>query len=180
MWQLADTPLAGLKAITMPRFTDHRGAFVKSYHEPTFLEAGIDFTLRESFFSSSALQVVRGMHFQIPPHDHAKIVFCPHGAILDVALDMRASSPTYGQYFAKELTASGAEALYIPSGFAHGFCSLSEGAITYYLLSSVHHPASDLGILATSFGLAWPAQEPIMSARDLKFPPLDQYMSPFP
>lgn len=172
-------PLAGAYCITLPAPTDNRGTFVKTFHEPSFAAHGIDFTLRESYYSFSHKNVIRGMHFQLPPHHHSKVVFCPAGAILDVMLDLRAESPTYGQYYATELSAENHKAFFIPEGFAHGFKALTDNAMTYYLVSTAYSAQHDTGILFDSFGMDWGMQEPIMSARDLSFKKLSEFSSPF-
>lgn len=119
------------------------------------------------------------MHFQMPPHQHAKIVFCPQGAILDVIIDLRKESATYGQYVATELSADNHKAYYIPEGFAHGFKSLTDDAITYYLVSSEYSKDHDTGIIYNSFGFDWETEQPIISERDLSFPRLEEFESPF-
>ena len=119
------------------------------------------------------------MHFQTPPHQHSKIVFCPQGAILDVIIDLRRNSPTYGRYYAYELSAENHRAYYIPEGFAHGFKSLTDDAITYYLVSSEHSQANDTGILYNSFGFDWQLENPVISARDLSFITIEDFDSPF-
>jgi len=151
------TPLEGAYVITLPAFPDDRGVFIKTFHETSFRETGISFNLKESYFSTSKKDVIRGMHFQMPPYQHSKIVFCPYGAILDVIVDLRKDSSTYGQYHAQELSLENHKAYYIPEGFAHGFKSLSEGAITYYLVSSEYSKEYDTGIRFDSFGFDWDA-----------------------
>ena len=146
MWDIQPISLQGACLITMPAFADARGSFVKTFHETVLQDACIDFTLRESYFSLSKKGVIRGMHFQLPPHHHSKIVFCPYGAILDVIVDLRKGSTTFGQYFAHELSAENHKAYYIPEGFAHGFKSLTDDAITYYLVSSEYNQQHDTGI----------------------------------
>jgi dTDP-4-dehydrorhamnose 3,5-epimerase len=168
-----------LQVLTLPHFTDLRGSFTKVFHENTLQAAGIDFTLRESYFSVSGKDVIRGMHFQIPPAQHAKIVFCPVGEILDVVLDLRKQSPTYGQHFSQVLSADNHLALYIPKGCAHGFRALTEGAMTFYLVSSVHSPEHDLGIRWDGFGFDWGLEKPVMSERDQAFPEWTSFNSPF-
>lgn len=172
-------PLSDALLLTLPKFSDDRGAFVKTYQNSIILENGINFQVQESYFSISKKDVIRGMHFQTPPHDHQKIVFCPSGKILDVLLDLRKSSPTYGKYFAQELSAENHLALYIPKGFAHGFKALTENAMTYYLVSSEHNSASDTGIRYDSFGMQWDNDNPIISYRDSQFDTFDNYNSPF-
>src|ERR1700753_1478426 len=117
-------PLQGAFLITLPAPTDNRGLFIKTFHDTTLRKAGVDFKLKESYFSLSKKDVIRGMHFQTPPHQHSKIVFCPYGAILDVIVDLRKNSPTYGQHYATELSLEKHNAYYIPEGFAHGFKAL--------------------------------------------------------
>ncbi len=174
-----ETPLAGLFTISLPHFEDPRGTFQKCFHQDSFLCAGIDFTLRESYFSRSAKGVIRGMHFQTPPAQHAKVVWCPAGKIVDVALDLRKDSGTYGQAFSAELSEDNFTALYIPEGFAHGFRALTEGALTFYLVSSVHSPANDAGIRWDSFGFDWGGGTPVLSDRDRGFDGLGDFDSPF-
>jgi len=181
MQQFFPNRISNLYQLTLPAFPDARGLFVKTFHQSTLLAAGIDFQLKESYFSVSKKDVIRGMHFQLPPHQHAKIVFCPAGEILDVALDLRKNSPTYGQHFAARLSAENHQALYIPEGFAHGFKALTEGAMTYYLVSSEYHPASDSGIRYDSFGMDWGVNvdAPVLSDRDKSFVGLAEFESPF-
>ena len=119
------------------------------------------------------------MHFQVPPHQHSKIVFCPQGAVLDVIVDLRKNSATYGQYFSQELSAENHLAIYIPEGFAHGFKSLTDDAITYYLVSSEWSKAHDTGIRYNSFGFDWNASQPQLSSRDELFAALADFDSPF-
>ncbi len=173
------TPLDEAFLVTLPFSTDARGTFVKTFHETTLKEAGIDFTIRESYFSLSRKNVIRGLHFQTPPHQHSKVVFCPQGAILDVIVDLRSGSATYGQYFTHILSEENHMAYFIPEGFAHGFKSLTDNAITYYLVSSEYNKACDTGILYSSIGLDWDCPEPIISARDLSFAPFEHFESPF-
>lgn len=171
--------LNGAFIIDLPAFTDERGSFVKTFHDTTLSEYGIDFRLKESYFSLSKKDVIRGMHFQLPPHHHAKVVFCPQGAIMDVIIDLRKESSTYGQYHAQELSAENNKAYYIPEGFAHGFKSLTDDAITYYLVSSEYSKEHDTGILYNSFGYDWGGVQPIISDRDLSFPSLADWDSVF-
>lgn len=179
MWDIQSIPLQGAGIITMPAFYDARGGFIKTFNESALKEGGIEFTLKESYFSISKKDVIRGMHFQLPPHHHAKIVFCPQGAIIDVIVDLRKESSTYGQYYATELSAENHKAYYIPEGFAHGFKSLTDDAITYYLVSSEYNQPNDTGIRYDSIGYDWEVAEPVISARDLSFGTLREFVSPF-
>lgn len=177
--QIEALPLAGAYLITLPSSADVRGTFVKTFHETNLGAAGIQFTLRESYFSFSHKDVIRGMHFQLPPHEHSKVVFCPQGAILDVIVDLRRTSGTYGQYYATELSADNHKAYFIPEGFAHGFKALTDNAMTYYLVSSEYSKEHDTGIHYDSFGFDWGVADPIISARDLSFGTLSEFESPF-
>jgi len=163
----------------MPAFEDERGWFIKSFQDTFFEEKNIRFELRESYFSISRKNVIRGMHFQLPPFQHHKIVFCPQGAILDVMLDLRKDSPSFGRHFAIELSAQNHQAVFIPEGFAHGFLALTDNAMTYYLVSSSYRKEYDTGIRWDSFGMSWPATAPLISARDQSFAPLAGFQTPF-
>lgn len=151
------------------RQADDRGIFFKPFHAASLNKNGLDFEAKESICSVSKKNVVRGMHFQQSPYAQAKLVYCPHGAILDVILDMRPESPTYGKFEAVELSAQNAHALYIPEGFAHGFLALTDDAVTSYIMNREYHQPADTGILWNSFGFEWPVENPVISARDLSF-----------
>jgi dTDP-4-dehydrorhamnose 3,5-epimerase and related enzymes len=175
MWKFNEIPLQGAYVIDMPAFFDDRGTFIKTFHDTTLQQHGVNFTLKESYFSLSKKDVIRGMHFQTPPHQHAKVVFCPQGAILDVIVDLRRNSPTYRQFFAQELSAENHKAYYIPEGFAHGFKSLTDDAITYYLVSSEYSQQHDTGVRYDSIGFDWQCPAPIISARDLSFVTMEEF-----
>ncbi len=175
-----NTNIEGVKVIQQFRHDDERGAFVKPFHDADFKAAGIDFELKESFYSTSVKKVIRGMHFHAPPHAHSKIVFCTAGCVLDVALDLRKGSPTYGQYATQELCFENNQALYIPEGFAHGFLSLTAESTLFYFVSGMYNAAADGGVRYDSFGMEWPVVgNAILSARDLGFGGLGEFESPF-
>lgn len=165
--------------LDMPCFSDLRGQFVKTFNDTAFKERGIDFVTRESYFSVSAKDVIRGMHFHVPPHEHDKIVFCPHGAILDVLVDLRKGEGSYGQVYSALLSAANHKAFFIPRGFAHGFRSLEEQSVTYYLVSGEYVAAADGGIAYDSIGFDWACTLPVISDRDRQFPSLADFDSPF-
>lgn len=174
-----ETALRGLKFFTPRYFEDHRGIFLKTFHAEMFAEAGIHFELREEFFSVSKRGVLRGMHFQVPPAAHAKLVVCLKGKVLDVVVDLRRQEPTYGSFWAGELSEENGKVVYIPEGMAHGFLSLSEDALVHYKTSSVYNPQCDAGIRWDSFGFSWPVGAPILSQRDQSFPKLEAFVTPF-
>ena len=177
VWE--DLELPGLRRLVCRAFRDERGMFVKTFHSEMARQAGVSHTVAEAFYSSTARGVVRGMHFQIPPHDHSKMVYCAAGRVMDVVVDVRQGSPTLGRYHAEVLEADHPVVLFIPSGFAHGFQSLEDGSLVFYSVSTVHHPDADRGIRWDSFGFTWP--EPItgISDRDRAHPCLADWKTPF-
>lgn len=178
---LIETPLPDVRVLRPFVFEDERGNFVKPFHEARLAEHGIAMTMREEFFSTSAAGVLRGMHFQVPPHAHQKLVYCITGRVLDVVLDLRRGSPTYGRSAGFELSAANRHVVHIPVGFAHGFLSLEDGSCLVYKTDCVHAPESDRGLLWDSFGFDWPVAgiDPVISPRDLSHPELASFESPF-
>ena len=163
----------------MPRFDDKRGSFIKWYDESSFSEHGMSNCFKESYFSISDKNVIRGMHFQIPPADHEKCVSVSFGAVRDVILDIRKESPTYGKSEEILLSAENHLALYIPRGFAHGFVSLQDHTIMNYLVAGVHSPEHDKALRWDSFGHEWNIISPVMSDRDKKAINFQDFVSPF-
>ena len=176
---LHPTSLDGCTEVRLRPHRDARGLFLKTYHESSFRGLGLPTAWPEEFISTSAKGVIRGMHFQAPPHQHAKFVVCLAGRVLDVALDLRAGSPTYGCTAAVELAAEAAKGLFIPAGFAHGFQALEEGSMLLYKVSSMHAPAFDHGIRWDSFGFQWPLAPTTISPRDAAFAGLSEFATPF-
>ncbi|BBL74474.1 dTDP-4-dehydrorhamnose 3,5-epimerase family protein [Methylomagnum ishizawai] len=158
---------------------DGRGRFVKVFHAEAFAALGLETVYPEEYYSVSKAGVIRGLHFQIPPMDHAKLVYCVAGRIQDAALDIRRGSPTYGRSLTLELSAELGNMLYLPSGLAHGFCVLGETAVVVYKTSRPYSPAHDSGLRWDSAGIPWHTAEPILSERDQGHPPLAGYASPF-
>jgi dTDP-4-dehydrorhamnose 3,5-epimerase/CDP-3, 6-dideoxy-D-glycero-D-glycero-4-hexulose-5-epimerase len=176
---VVSTNLDGLLVLQPRIFQDNRGSFTKTFHREIFRDLGISFEPVEEFFSVSHKNVLRGMHFQLPPADHAKIVYCITGCVLDVVLDLRKKSETFGEFFSRELNAQTREILFIPSGFAHGFLSLENETTMFYQTNTVHSPQNDCGILWNSFGFDWPVKNPILSKRDEAFAAFGTFNSPF-
>ena len=173
------TGFSGLWHLTPRCVEDARGVFVKTFHRPAFLDLGIPFEPKEEFFSISAKDVVRGMHFQMPPAATAKLVYCITGSALDVVLDLRRKSPTLGLSYDLRLSAANRSMLFIPTGFAHGFLALEDNTTMIYMTDFVHVPARDTGIAWDSFGFDWPVRRPILSDRDQRFPRWSEFHSPF-
>ena len=174
-----EQPLVGVHLLQPKVFTDKRGDFVKTYHREILYDLGLDFTPAEEFLSTSRRGVLRGMHFQLPPHEHSKLVYCVRGSVLDVLLDLRKGSGSYGQFVAVELSHVNRRMFFIPAGVAHGFVALEDDSVMIYKTSTVHAPIHDAGIRWDSFGFAWPGRDFIISDRDTSFPPLAGYVSPF-
>lgn len=177
--KIRKTNIAGLFIIEMFHAEDNRGGFVKTFHKGLFEKAGLNTNFEESFYSINNKGVIRGMHFQAPPYDHDKLVYCTNGRLNDVILDIRKESPTYGQYASIELSSDNYRALYIAKGLAHGFESLEDHTMMTYLTSTMHQPSHDQGIRFDSFGKQWESEKPIINERDLNWPELEEFDSPF-
>lgn len=173
------TLIPGAYLIHPKLFEDKRGVFIKTYHRDIFKEQNIEYDFKESFYSYSKKNVIRGMHFQTSPHDHAKLVYVTEGAMLDVIVDLRKGSPAYGNFFSAELSSENHQFIYIPKGCAHGYLSTKRNTSVVYMHTSVHAPGADTGIHFESFGFDWGVDSPIVSDRDRSFKPLCDYESPF-
>lgn len=171
--------LPGVRLVAQQRFSDARGSFVKTYARALFDEHGLPFDFREEFYSFSHRDVIRGMHFQVPPHDHAKLVYCPQGAVLDVLVDLR-RGPGQGRVASVVLGEDEPALLFIPSGIAHGFKALADRSLMVYKTSTEHAPEHDRGIRWDSIGFDWDCARPVVSQRDAGHPRLADFQSPFP
>jgi dTDP-4-dehydrorhamnose 3,5-epimerase len=179
--EIVEELLGGVKVMRPFVFEDDRGNFVKPYHQDQLAQLGIDFHLREEFFSTSAAGVLRGMHFQVPPHAHQKLIYCITGSVIDVLLDLRKDSPSYGQAVSLELSAKNRHVVYVPVGFSHGFYSLEDNSCLVYKTDAVHAPEYDCGILWNSFGFDWPCDKAcaVISERDQNHGKFAEFKSPF-
>ena len=174
-----ETNISGVFEIDLFHMLDDRGSFVKTFHKKSFEDQGLESSFDESFYSVNKKGVVRGMHFQLPPDDHAKIVYCTSGSLIDVILDIRKDSPTYGQFAEIKLSGDNFKAAYLPKGVAHGFAVLEDNTCMIYLTSTMHSPQNDAGIRWDSFGYQWPFDKPLNSERDQLFPSFSEFNSPF-
>ena len=174
-----ETGIPGCFELISRSIVDSRGTFQKVYQKDCFEKLGLFSEWVEQYYSISNYGVVRGMHFQRPPYDHAKLVFCTSGEVVDVAVDLRVDSPTYGRYAKIVLGAAKENMVYIPSGFAHGFLVISKQATLVYNVSSGYMPTHDSGIRWDSVGVDWPGEPTHISERDQKFEPLSEFHSPF-
>ncbi len=152
---------------------------MKTFQSTAFRELGLEASFAESFYSSSGTDVLRGMHFQMPPADGAKLVYCLQGTVLDVALDLRLGSPAFGKHVVFQLSAEEVSAAYIPRGVAHGFFTREAPATLIYHVSTEYDAELDAGVLWNSFGMDWPCSSPVISVRDRSFPKLLSFVSPF-
>ena len=174
-----NTQLDGVLELFIKSFDDDRGSFVKTYHKKAFSEIGITETFVEEFFTISKKGVFRGMHFQIPPYDHSKLVYCTFGEVIDFVVDLRKGSKTYGSTIQFLLSADKYNMVFIPKGFAHGFYVLSDFATMVYKVSSLHSMEHDNGILWSSLSINLPDDNLIISNRDKSFVSFADFVSPF-
>ena len=181
--EVIQTNIEGVVIIEPRLFKDDRGYFFESYSERDFNRLVGEIHFVQDNESKSSYGVMRGLHFQRPPFTQSKLVRCVKGAVLDVAVDIRKGSPTYGQHVAVELTEDNHRQFFIPRGFAHGFAVLSPEAIFQYKCDNFYHPEADGGIsiLDTSLGIDWriPTDHAILSEKDTKHPLLKDFDSPF-
>ena len=176
---IIETNILGLKILKPRVFEDTRGKFIKTFNNDFFIEFGLDINIKEIYYSISHKDVIRGMHFQTPPFEHIKLVYVPAGKIIDVVLDIRKNSPTYGEFFSTELSSENAEVLIIPKGLAHGFKSLENNTNVTYMQTTVYSANNDDGIKYDSFGFDWNCNNQKLSDRDLSFKTLKEFDSPF-
>ena len=186
--EIIKTDIEGVLVIEPKVFKDPRGYFFESFSQREFDEKvtpilGHSIHFVQDNESMSSYGVMRGLHFQRPPFTQSKLVRCVRGSVLDVAVDLRKGSPTYGQSVAVELTEDNHRQFFIPKGFAHGFAVLSESAVFQYKCDEFYHPEADGGIsiLDESLGIDWriPADKAILSDKDLRHPRLTEFESPF-
>ncbi|CAM3358323.1 MULTISPECIES: dTDP-4-dehydrorhamnose 3,5-epimerase [Yersinia] len=164
--KITELNIAGCYLIESKSFSDERGAFIKTAHNEIFKNSGLNIPLAEEYYSRSKKGVIRGMHFQQYPDDHEKMVYCPEGEVLDVFLDLRKSSPTYGKFMSFILNSQNKRSVFLAKGVAHGFLSMKENTLIVCKTSTVYSPELDSGIRWDSFGFQWPVENPIISERD--------------
>ena len=171
--QIEKTPIDGVLVTSLQRFEDERGFFARTYCQREFSEAGVDITLVQTNVSGNkAKGTLRGLHYQDAPHPDKKIVTCTRGAIFDVAVDLRRTSPTYLQWFGTELSAENRKGLYIPPGCAHGFITLEDDTDVNYLMGEWYYPDLARGARwdDPAFAIDWPMAPVTMNERDAGYP----------
>ena len=174
--QITDLSLTGVKLIRPRVFRDDRGFFIETYSEPRYVQAGIDVTFVQDNHSRSCGGTLRGLHYQSSP-GQAKLVRVATGRIWDVVVDIRPASPTFRKWEGVELDADDHAQLFVPVGFAHGFCVLSEFADVIYKVSSPYNPSTECSVRYDDpeLGVDWPVKQPVLSERDLKAEPFAAY-----
>lgn len=182
--EVIKTQIDGVLIIEPKVFGDARGYFFESFNAREFAEkTGLDVTFVQDNESRSKYGVLRGLHFQLPPYTQSKLVRVVKGRVLDVAVDIRKGSPTYGQHVSCELTEDNHRQFFVPKGFAHGFCVLSEDAVFQYKCDNFYAPQADGGIsiLDASLGIDWGIEmgKALLSEKDTKHPCLKDFDSPF-
>jgi dTDP-4-dehydrorhamnose 3,5-epimerase len=173
------TAIPGCYELRPPVSADARGTFVKTFERDWFERNALRTDWAEQYYSVSRKGVLRGLHFQLPPHDHAKLVVCTAGEVLDAVVDLRVGSPTFGRHVCIALSAAHGNMAYLDPGLAHGFYTLSESATLLYNVTSAYASSHDSGIRWDSAGIAWPGSAPQLSDRDRAFAPLAEFASPF-
>ena len=175
-FEFESTDIEGPIVIKPEVFEDERGFLLETYAEAPFADHGLPTDYELEFYSQSTRNVLRGLHRQSSPYEQAKIVRCLSGEIYDVAVDVRSESETHGQYISQHLSAANKHALYIPSGFLHGFVTLSESALVHYKTTNQYAPDHERGVRwdDPTIGIDWPVEEPIVSDKDNSWPTLEQ------
>jgi dTDP-4-dehydrorhamnose 3,5-epimerase len=173
--------IEGLMVIKPDVFEDQRGYFFESYNEEKFRQLGIDFRFLQDNESKSAKGVLRGLHLQVPPYQQGKLVRVIKGKVLDVAVDLRRSSATYGKWAAIELSEQNKWMYWIPAGFAHGFLTLEENTVLFYKCTQIYNKESERGIIWNDpdLGIKWGTEQPVVSEKDKIAGKFRDFVSPF-
>ena len=179
--QIDETALPGVLILTPVRHGDTRGFFSESWNKARMAEHGLEYDfVQDNHSLSQAVNTVRGLHFQSPPHAQAKLVRCGRGRLYDVAVDIRRGSPTYGQWVGVELTFENGKQLLIPAGFAHGFVTREPDTEIIYKCTDYYAPDCDGAVAWDSCGVEWGLSgDPVLSAKDAAAPALADFDSPF-
>jgi dTDP-4-dehydrorhamnose 3,5-epimerase len=176
--------IADVILVRVRKFADSRGHFLETFRKADFADMGIgcDFVQDNQAFSTQP-GTIRGLHFQAPPHAQAKLVRVLRGAVYDAAVDLRRGSPTYGQWCGARLTAEGGEQIFVPRGFAHGYCTLEPDTVVSYKVDAYYAPQAEAGLIwsDSDIGIDWsvPADSVVVSDKDGKLPSLASFGTPF-
>jgi dTDP-4-dehydrorhamnose 3,5-epimerase len=178
---IIETGFKGLYHIKPNVFEDNRGYFFESYNRETLLKHGLSMDFKQDNQSMSSANVLRGMHFQVPPYEQGKLVRVISGSVLDVVVDLRKDQPTFGKHYKCILDAVQKNMLWIPPGFAHGFLTLEDHTVFFYKCSQVYNRESDRSLRwdDPAFGIDWGISNPIVSEKDINAPGFKDFVSPF-
>ena len=171
-----ETPLAGAYVIDLEKRGDERGFFARVFCENEFADHGLVTRIAQANNSLSAKKgTLRGLHYQLHPRAEVKIVRCTRGSMLDLILDLRKDSPTFGQYFSTELSVESHRMLYVPKGFAHSFITLEDNTEAFYLVDEFYAPEFERGVRWNDpeFGIRWPMEPVVLSEKDANYPDFD-------
>ncbi len=162
------TEIPDVVLIEVDTYPDDRGFFRETYKESAYAQSGFPWTFVQANFSKSRKGVIRGLHFQYEPAGIGKLISVTHGRILDVAADIRPGSPTYKRWVSAELSGENGSMLFVPPGFAHGFCALEDDCFVNYMMTGEYSPAHDAGVRWSDpdIGVRWPIDDPILSPKD--------------
>lgn len=179
--RLIETDIPDLVILEPKVFQDERGFFMETYNKEVLASYGLQYDFIQDNHAKSGKGVLRGLHFQRPPADQAKLVRVTRGAVYDVAVDLRKGSPTYGKWYGVTLSADNFRQFLVPRGFAHGYVTLEPDTEFQYKVDNYYAPKLDGGIIWNDPDLAidWPADEPVLSAKDRELPTLAEFDSPF-
>jgi dTDP-4-dehydrorhamnose 3,5-epimerase len=179
--KITETGFEGLLILEPKVFGDSRGYFVETYNSREWMGAGINCSFVQDNQSMSGKNIIRGLHFQRPPYAQAKLVRVIQGSVLDVVVDIRKGSATYGKHFTSLLTSENCMQLYIPEGFAHGFATLENNTLFIYKCSDYYKPEAEDGLAwdDEDLNIQWNITNPILSERDKTFKPFREFDSPF-
>ncbi|MCX6241342.1 MAG: dTDP-4-dehydrorhamnose 3,5-epimerase [Bacteroidetes bacterium] len=179
--EIIKTPLEGLLIIKPDVFEDERGYFFESFNHGKFLKLGLDLKFMQDNESKSKKGVLRGLHFQAPPFAQGKLVRVMRGSVLDVAVDIRRDSPTYGKWESIVLSGQNKWMYWVPEGFAHGFATLEDDTIFFYKCTNIYNKASEGSILwnDSDLNINWGLESPVISDKDKISPKFTEFTSPF-
>jgi dTDP-4-dehydrorhamnose 3,5-epimerase len=179
--EVVQTKIPDVLIIKPQVFEDQRGYFFESYNKEKFLQQGLDQNFVQDNESKSVKGVLRGLHFQAPPFAQGKLVRVMKGAVLDVAVDIRKVSPTYGQWTSVVLTEQNKWMYWVPPGFAHGFVTLADETVFFYKVTNVYHKASEGSIRWNDpdLNINWEIENPVLSSKDQEAPLFKAFKSPF-
>ena len=179
-FQFLKTEIPGVIEIVPRNFPDERGSFFENYKRSDFFNNGITYEFLQDNTSFSQKNVVRGMHFQSPPHEQGKLVRVVVGSIMDVAIDRRAGSPTFGKWVSRELNSENMKMLWVPPGFAHGFFAVKE-SLVHYKVTKEYNKEAEGGIICSdpAIGIKWPSVQLSVSEKDKTWPGFRNFNSPF-